>query len=62
MENKKYLQTELRKKAEIKSLKEPVLILETLKSMSLTEIAEKMHVKNNRAVGSVLIIPNKSIL
>lgn len=43
MENKKYLQTELRKKAEIKSLKEPALILEALKSMSLTEIAEKMH-------------------
>ena len=43
MENKKYLQTELRKKAEIKSLKEPASILETLKSMSLSEIAEKMH-------------------
>ena len=46
MENKKYLQTELRKKAEIKSLKEPALILEALKSMSLTEIAEKMHELN----------------
>lgn len=46
MENKKYLKTELRKKAEIKSLKEPALIINVLKSMSLNEIAEKMHELN----------------
>jgi PAS domain S-box-containing protein len=43
MENKKYLQTKLRNKAEIKSLKEPALNIDVLKSMSLNEIAEKMH-------------------
>lgn len=43
MENKKYLQTKLRKKAEIKSLKEPALNIDVLKLMSLNEIAEKMH-------------------
>ena len=46
MENKKYLQTQLRKKAEIKFLKEPDLIIDVLESMSLTEIAEKMHELN----------------
>lgn len=46
MENKKYLQTKLRKKAEIKSLKEPALNIDVLKSMSLNEIAEKMHELN----------------
>lgn len=46
MENKKYLQLELRKKAEIKSLKEPALIKDVLESMSLSEIAEKMHELN----------------
>ncbi len=46
MENKKYLQSELRQKAEIKSLKEPALVIDVLKSMSLNEIAEKMHELN----------------
>lgn len=46
MENKKYLQTQLRQKAEIKSLKEPALIKEVLESMSLIEIAEKIHELN----------------
>jgi len=43
MENKKYLQIELRKKAEIKFLKDPDLIKDVLKSMSLNEIAQSMH-------------------
>lgn len=46
MNSKKYLQAELREKAEKKSLQGPVLSVNELKSMSLDEIAEKMHELN----------------
>lgn len=46
MQSKKSLQTELRQRAEKKSLKGPALSVDELKSMSLDEIAENMHELN----------------